>query len=278
MAIDAVFTLLSERQKANPAQYLKDHKGAPFYVLGYAAFACHDYTSASLYFDAAVAADLRYYNGSLNTPALRFMQLCHDENESLLASDISAKTEASVVQLLDDYGTRGGMQNITIDNLRSRFFEGILKAGHEHRRTLITAFISFVAEWSYHAQQIELIEEGSREPFFLHLFRGCLLFESILKNAPNAPALRTLGDALRHYKGKLGLITIQTTASVFNNVVASLTTGMDIPSSILSCAKARNTLGHNLVWATADLTPENYELLVKNIAASCLHAISKLYP
>jgi hypothetical protein len=43
-------------------------------------------------------------------------------------------------------------------------------------------------------------------------------------------------------------------------------------------AESRNTVGHNLVWATTDLTPQNYDLLVKNIAASCLHAISKLYP
>ncbi len=247
-------------------------------MLGYAAFSCHDYPSASLYFDAAVAADLRYYNGALDTPALRFMQLKHAANEPLLARDLIAETVASAAQLLADYHTRGDMEAITIDQLRSRFFEGILKVGPAHRRTLITAFISFVAEWSYHARQIELIEEGSREPFFLHLFRGCLLFESLLKNAPGAPALGTLGSALHHYKGKLGLGAIQTNASAFNDVVASLTTGMDIPSSILSCAKSRNTLGHNLVWATADLTPRNYDLLVKNIAASCLHAISKLYP
>jgi len=32
-----------------------------------------------------------------------------------------------------------------------------------------------------------------------------------------------------------------------------------------------------LVWATTNLTPQTYDLLIKNIAASCLHAISKLY-
>jgi hypothetical protein len=276
-AINAALELLSNRKQANPVQYSADHKGTPFYVLGYAAFASHDYPSASLYFDAAVAADLRYHTGNLNTSALRFMQLLHTQGEPLLARDIIAKTEASAEQLLDDYRRRGAMHNIRLDELRTRFFKSILTTGPASRRTLITAFISFVAEWPYRAKQFELIEEGSREPFFLHLFRGCLLFESLLKGAPGAPRLLGLGDALRHYRGQLGLAAIRTRANTFNDIVASLTPSMDIEPSIHSCAKSRNTLGHNLVWATTDLTPQTYDPLVKNIAASCLHAISKLY-
>lgn len=53
-AIDAALQFLADRkQQAGHAQYRADHKGTPFYVLGYAAFASHDYPSTSLYFDAA---------------------------------------------------------------------------------------------------------------------------------------------------------------------------------------------------------------------------------
>jgi hypothetical protein len=223
-----------------------------------------------------VAADLTYHAGNLNTSALRFMQLLHTPGENLLARDIIAMTEVSTERLLDDYRTRPGMQNISLNDLRNRFFQNILTTGPAQRRTLITAFISFVAC----AKQIDLIKEGSREPFFLHLFRGCLLFESLLKNAPGAPAhLWTLGQALHHFRTRLGLGAgaIPTSAPSFNHIVAALTPGMAIRPSILSCAKSRNTLGHNLVWATTNLTPDTYDLLVKNIAASCLHAISRLY-
>jgi hypothetical protein len=64
-AIDEGLQFLADRrQEAGDAQYTADHKGTPSYILGYAAFASHDYPSASLYFDAAVAADLTYHAGS----------------------------------------------------------------------------------------------------------------------------------------------------------------------------------------------------------------------
>jgi hypothetical protein len=127
--------------------------------------------------------------------------------------------------------------------------------------------------------QFELVPEGSREPFFLHLFRGCVLFESLLKSAPGAPQLRTIGDALHYYRNQLGLRgQILTGANEFNDVVAALTANMDVDNAILSCAQTRNTIGHNLVWSTADLNSQTYDWLVKNIGASCIHALSKLYP
>jgi hypothetical protein len=120
-AIDAALELLSKRKRENPAQYSLDHKGSPFYVLGYAAFASHDYPSASLYFDAAVAADLRYHHGDLDKPSMRFMQLLHTEGEDLLARDIIAQTVNSAEQLLKDYCGRPNAQAITLDDLRARF-------------------------------------------------------------------------------------------------------------------------------------------------------------
>jgi hypothetical protein len=277
-AIDAALELLSKRKRENPTQYSVDHKGWPFYVLGYAAFASHDYPSASLYFDAAVAADLRFHPGDLNKPSMRFMQLLHTEGEDLLARDIIAQTEKSAEEFLKDYCGRPDAQGITLDNLRDRFLRKQLSSVPE-RRALVTAFISFVAEQPYRAKQMELIEAGSREPFFLHLLRGCVLFESLLKAAPDTPPLRTLRPALRHHARQLGIsvANIDTGETDFNNVPPLLSSNMKIEETINTCAKARNTLGHNLVWATTNLTPQTYDLLVKNIAASCLHAISKLY-
>jgi hypothetical protein len=106
------------------------------------------------------------------------------------------------------------------------------------------------------------------------------LFESLLKSAPGTPTLKTLGQALHHHAPALGInpANIDTSESDFNNVPGSLRPVMMIEDAIKTCAKSRNTVGHNLVWSTTDLTPQNYDLLVKNIAASCLHAISKLYP
>jgi hypothetical protein len=136
-----------------------------------------------------------------------------------------------------------------------------------------------VAEWDYRAMQLELVPEGSREPFFSHLFRGCVLFESLLKGVPGTPALKTIGEALHHYQNQLGLRgRIRTGADQFNDVVAALTDNMDLDEAIYACARTRNTIGHNLVWSTTDLNSQTYDRLLKNIGVSCIHTISKLYP
>jgi hypothetical protein len=279
-AVEEGLAYLDARLKsAGDCQYRQDHKGTPFYILGYSAFACHDYTSASLYFDAAAEADLKYHQGNLDTAALRFIQIRHTPNENLLARGIIAQIETRTLALLNQYHNRQLHQAINFLDLRRRFFAKILKNGPPQLRALLTAFISFVAEWDYRAKQIELVPEGSREPFFLHLFRGCVLFESLLKSAPGAPQLWTIGDALHHYRNQLGLRGgIRTSANQFNDVVAALTVNMDVDNAIYTCAQTRNTIGHNLVWSTAELNSQTYDRLVKNIGVSCIHAISKLYP
>ena len=50
---------------------------------------------------------------------------------------------------------------------------------------------------------------------------------------------------------------IRTRARQFNDVVAALTANMDIDNAIYTCAQTRNTIGHNLVWSTADLNSQN---------------------
>ncbi|MBK8008528.1 MAG: hypothetical protein IPK23_08895 [Rhizobiales bacterium] len=275
-AIDEALKVLSERKKASPNEYKKDHKGTPFYVLGYAAFSSHDYSSASLYFDAAVEADLTYHGGKLNTPALRFIQLLPDDSNPVLASGIISKITSTVEQLVQDYNSRAGSVSLTLDELRSRFFLKILQSGSKEQRALLTAFISFAAEWQYRNQQIDLVQSGSREPFFLHIFRGCLLFESLLKVHDNG---KTLNPILHSLASRLGIssTSISTRENQFDNVLAGISTAMPIEDAINSCVKARNTAGHNIVWTTPSLQPETYDLLIKNVSASCLHAISKLY-
>jgi hypothetical protein len=277
-SINEALRLLDGIKRMSLQQYQTEHKGTPFYVLGYAAFASHDYSGASLFFDAAVAADLRFHQGRLDTPALQFIQLNADDNQPVLAQEIVKRITASLEQLLSDYCSRQGAKGLTLAELRSRFFQKLLAVNDAHKRTLLTALISFVAEWPYRAKLFDLIDEGSREPFFLHLFRGCLLFESLLKEAAPTANLQTLGPALQHHKQALGLRHIHTSSSEFNEIVRMLTSNMDIEPTINSCSQTRNTLGHNLVWMTGNLTAQTYDLLIRNISASCLHAISTLYP
>lgn len=280
-AIDYAMLFLDAYRLRSASQYSAEHKGTPFYIMGYAAFASHDYPSASLYFDAAAEADLKYHQGNLDTASLRFIQLSQSPSQPLLAQDIISQLVDTTQQLLDDYRTRPLAQAITLDELRARFFKAILTSGRLEQRPLVTAFLSFVGEWPYRARQLELVEEGSREPFFLHILRGCVLFESLLKAAPGTPArVKTLGDALHHHAAALGIdpTKIRTSESDFNNIPGTLTANMDLQEAINVSAKTRNTVGHNLAWSSTNLTSTAYDLLIRTIGATCLHSISKLYP
>src|SRR3970040_2396775 len=55
-------------------------------------------------------------------------------------------------------------------------------------RTLATAFISYFIEWDFRKDHFEYgVKQGTSEPFFSHLFRGCVLFESLLRHNPTIP-------------------------------------------------------------------------------------------
>jgi hypothetical protein len=278
--IEHALRLLNGLKELAPAEYQTAHKGTPFYIMGYAAFASHDYSTASLFFDAAVAEDLRNHPGEPQAAVL-FMELSDilPDGTPVLGTEIVRQIKADIDILIGDYNARPGARQVTLDELRTFFLRPIVTAGQPHTRTLVTALISFIAEWRYRATLINLFEHGSREPFFLHLLRGCVLFESLLKGQTKKVLTHnTLGDILRlDLLAELGIANVQVGANDFNAIVAGLIPNMDIEATINSTARARNTLGHNLVWMVTDLNAGTYDLLMKNISCACLHAISKLY-
>ena len=280
LSIKSALGLLENFRKSSPAAFPNEHKGSPFYVMGYAAFASHDYPTASLLFDAAVAEDIRRFGPTADKPALLFIRL-EDKDQEVLASQIIREIITSVEELINDYNPRRGAKQITIDELRTHFIKPILSSPDDHKRTLITAFISFIAEWKYRARLIDIIERGSREPFFLHIYRGCLLFESLVKEKLTAPLptnRNTLGSALQQMYHQLQIpANLSLQCSDFDAEVSSLTAAMPVVDAVQMTGKVRNTLGHDLAWPSTSLNQATYNLTVKNIAAACIHAISMLY-
>jgi hypothetical protein len=278
-AVDGGLQLLREAKRFAPKEYEGTPKGTPFYLLGIAAFLSHDFQTATFLFDAAVSEDLKNQPTKQDTPALLFMQLNDkDQNQAALpiVKNVSSKIEAAIA----DYNGRGGSQHLTFSEVRQHFLSRVLAAGQPHLRTLTTTFISFFFEWDYRSRMIELSEAGSREPFFMHLFKGCLLFESLLKENPKKrPSELTLGPILKselftdlHIPASLTI-----SSPSFETIVQSLQPGQPMDEAVACTGKTRNTLGHNLAWMAASLDESKYSLLLENIAASCLHAVSCLY-
>lgn len=280
VAIDRGLELFESYRAADPATYSTEHKGSPMYALGYAAYASHDYPSASLFFDAAVAEDIRKFGVGADKPALLFMRL-EDKDQQVLASKIILDIIQVVQHLIGNYCARPGHIPINLDEVRTHFLKPLIASPDAHKRSLITAFISFIAEWRYRARQIGLVEGGSREPFFLHLFRGCLLFESLLKESGRrtTSGLPVLSRMLRLYENELGIVaaSIDQSSTDIDRKIRAATSNMAMQQTIEITNQLRNTFGHNIVWEVPALNAGSYNILVENIASACLHTVSTLY-
>lgn len=164
--------------------------------------------------------------------------------------------------------------------MRSCFLALAVSPGHEGLRTLATTFISFFLEWDYLSELTKLrVGKGTTEPFFIHLFKGCLLLESLLKANPKNPSNgSTLGSVLRHlYLDLGGPHDFQIGNTDFPAILTSLPTADDaIATAIEYAGKVRNTVGHYLGWeATIDTAA--YDSLATKVASACLHSIACLY-
>lgn len=259
--------------------YKNTPKGTPFYLLGIAAFQSHDFQTATFLFDAAVSEDLQHHPDPGNAPALLTMQL-DEKNPNQRALPIVQAVVSKIETTIARYNGRTGSRSLTTGEVRKYFLTYLLSASKPaHLRSLTTTFVSFFFEWDYRTKLIQLSESGSREPFFTHLFRGCLLFESLLKeNKKKSPSKQTLQPILKELAADLGIpVPFNITATSFETIVRSLAPTQPIEDAIRSTVRTRNTLGHNLAWTATSLDATRYDLLAENIAVSCLHAISCLY-
>jgi hypothetical protein len=278
-------TLLEKCKEVAPNEYAKLHKGTPFYWLARAAFQVHDYETAAFYIDAAVSDDLRAADergddrSTVSTPAILFFLIDESVPEQAsidLVKILRSRFESTIARYNQRIGVN--LRTLTFSDIQNTFLRPATTKGSEHLRTLVTAFISFILEWEQRSRLLELrTEPGTAEPFFLHLFKGCVLFESLLR-AKDSKSRNKLDDVLSALHSDLGFTTPPKIGpSDFQTIVNALTTDDDsIFSAIKQTGRIRNATGHNLGWAVS-LNGHQYTHLAKAVASSCLHALACLY-
>ena len=284
-ALDEGLAFLASIKQIDDEAYERQHKGNPFYWLGIAAFLSHDYQTAVFLFDAAVSEDLRSGADASKseTPALKFIYL-KGYTRQHAAQPIVKAIQSRLIQELDGYNKRPAHlpthSNLTLDHIRKRFIGHVLKGQNKHLRTLATTLISFILEWSHRTKLAQVgIAVGSAEPFFIHLFKGCLLFESLLKENPKKQpqGKANLNKALNALRSELGITgKINIGGANFESVLSTAAPNEPVAAAMIRTGKIRNTLGHNLGWPTS-LNRRQYDLLAADIGASCFHAINSLY-
>ena len=107
--------LTSQKKSLDPGQ-----RGTAFYFLGIAAFACHDYQSATFFFDAAASEDFKVADTE-NQPAHLFM--CLDpSNPNHAGRELVLRIVGKLNQAIDDYNRRTDAISISDSIVRANFF------------------------------------------------------------------------------------------------------------------------------------------------------------
>lgn len=166
-----------------------------------------------------------------------------------------------------------------------------MSATHQNWRTLATTLISFRLDWDYRNELFTICPEpGTSEPYYLHLLKGCLLFESLLKNNSKSPHRNhpkpqdiksTLEDELRRLQTQLGIrdkSKLKISGKTLKNVIDQIDQESDnsLSTAMQYTGWLRNALGHNLGWGVS-LNKSQYQRLFEMVASSCIHAIACLY-
>ena len=272
--------LLAKLKQLDPEAYNRIHKGTPYYFCAISAFLLSNYVNAVYFFDAAVSEDINNDPGK-RTPAVLFMELDGDDEQqnALQLTRIAANNLANFIHRYNQI--RGSIQ-LSIIDIRAKLLTHAV-SDQPHWRTLSTSLISYLLEWEdLYLHQIIRTFDGTWEPFFIHLYKGCVLFESLLKANPTIinPG-STLGEIIVHnemIKNRLGIHSrIPTSGPTFLRVLEDLPNDTDnIVTEIEITARLRNTIGHNIGWTTR-MTSDQYVRLVRVVMNAILHTISGLY-
>lgn len=286
-ALELGLDLLNKCRYLDPWSYERIHKGTAFYWLGTAAFLVNDFQAATFFYDAAVSEDLRsgHHPITMSTPSFKFLML-QGQQPRQAAQNLVQTAQDRVQDLIDDYIQRPGIPpsaaSYDMNMLRNGFLAKALSPGNSHWRSLSTALVSFVLEWNYFNTFLDLrFGVGTAEPFFLHLFKGCVLFESLVRANPTNPPpanSKSLINVLQHVRHELKTPNnLRIGESSLPTILQLLTQSSGI---IVDCVeftgRIRNTIGHNLGW-DIPLEKLQYQQLYRMIAISCIHVLACLY-
>jgi len=277
---------------ADPDRYDAIHKGTPFYFLGLASYLGEDFERALFYMDCALEQDFRLHGERWHLIPSGMSVRLDDAPETQFGRELVRVTRG----LFEAWGNRvatAGATELSIKSHRTR----LVNCGVERvpsLRAAVTAFLSFVLEIRPRLTQLQLAPTGSGtgEPFLLHLFKGALLFETLLRASSGGQAVvatnprATLNDLLSSPSVFMGLQLPAAPqglgAQTFTDVVARIQSDASSGSSfderaIRAVWGLRNTTGHNLAWPQRPSSVE-YEQLFVLVLGSIGVAVERLYP
>lgn len=314
VAIEAWEKLFKAIKEIDENRFLTMHKGTLYYFCGISAFYGNDYERAVFYFDAALHEDIQNYEKLFGenprdvlhaynkAPAALFLKL-DDSRPEQTAIELTKKTKKLMDDSLNRYSA-GVNSNFNLTHLRSKFLKPSLLPENATWRSAVTALLSYMLEGEVRLNEYSLRSKhgGTMEPFFIHLFKGCLLFETILKISPAFEAFeKNLTE--KNLTEKKKRITLTSILNGKSSILEALNLSADYKNSangidfdeilnlnaswrkdrtsfndrvVWTAYGIRNTTGHKLTWK-AELGAENYRELSEDILFAIFLAIEKCF-
>lgn len=273
--------LLGTIRDDDPEKYKHLHKGTPFYFLAWTAFDLKNYEKAVFYMDAAISEDKRKEPTNwLSTPASQFLTLNHQGNQA--ATRITRELNDKILTQLTRFNAISGLAEISLEDFVNKFVKKLVHKKENH--SIITAFYSFILEYQGRSRELSLrsTEGGSIEPALTFLFKGGLLFESLLKylypkKDNGTDDCKTLGNIIQTIKFQSDFFSgVTTSANSLSEILGSIQ-GSDIATAFNTTAKLRNTTGHNLIWVDVFENIENFKQLFEQQINAIFFIIQKKF-
>jgi hypothetical protein len=250
----------------NPAQFLKIHKGTPYYFVGWTAFQFMDYSKALFYLDAAMSDDLKFpevQNQTQTRPAVDFFLL--KDSSPATGFSMHQKLNSAFAAHLNEFNTRSGLA-IAKNDFVEKFIKPLLYSNGKNR-ALLTALYTFLLNHEKRITEIRLRSHtgGSINTFIDELFDGARLLESLLEAAGGGTGT-TLGRKINN----LPILMLTPGIMASNQTLADAEIKFDTlkagGSHFQDCVFAasyiiRNTTGHSLIWNDQFVNQNSYSKL-----------------
>ncbi len=260
--------LLETIKKDDPQKFGLIHKGTPYYFMGWLAFDLKNYERAVFYMDAAIAEDIRKDpTGWQSNPGNLFLTL---SDNSQVAERMTKHLRELVDKELSRFNAISNLSQINLTDFIDKFILVLAKDTDKH--SIITALYSFILEFGDREKELQLRSSsgGSIEPALTYLFKGGLIFESLLKhlypNRDNGNLVKTLGDIYQTSNFKTDFLqSVRTSSTSLQDIISSLNNS-DMQTAFDTASRLRNTTGHNLVWDDVFNNVDNFKNLYQQLA------------
>ncbi len=282
--------LLTEIKTNHQDIYIKMHKGTAFYFIEWYSFLLKNYDQSVFYLDAAISEDKETHKaGDLwkRSGAAAFFLL--NSNYTGHYEKYSTSIPHDLVnEEINNFNTVFH-ENISVNSFVSEFVEKMLV---EENTAIITTLYTFILESKDISEMIELrsIHGGTIEPMVIHLFKGSIIFETLLKKTNKRPdgtdytqlsgIFDKDGDKGSPFPSKYPEFQmVGGHVDKISDIIQSLNEGNyknNISSAFNTVYKLRNSTAHKLSWDDI-FNKDNYIMLYNQVILAILYVIYKEY-